>query len=180
MRSLNLIGGSISAWCYNEVLGHIPSRTLRRIFLGWYLGSLGNNTNVQMHCRFLHGRNVHLGNRVVVNFGTLLDGRRHEITIGSNVSIGPKATVLTLGHDPASADFSDKGGAVVIKDHAWLAYGSIVLPGTTIGEGAIVAAGTVVSKDVEPYNIMAGNPARCIGQRPNDLHYELDYRPFLI
>lgn len=180
MRGLNRIGGPIVAWYYNDLLGHIPSHTIRRIFLGWYLGSMGNYTNVQMHCRFLHGRNVHIGNRVVVNFGTLLDGRRHEIKIGNNVSIGPKATVLTLGHDPASAYFSDKGGAVAIEDHVWLAYGSIILPGTTIGKGAIVAAGAVVSKDVEPYSIMAGNPARCIGQRPDDLNYELDYRPFLI
>jgi maltose O-acetyltransferase len=58
-----------------------------------------------------------------------------------------------------------------------VATGAIVLPGVTVGEGAVVAAGAVVSRDVEPFTIVAGTPARPIAQRTRTLDYELDFRP---
>jgi acetyltransferase-like isoleucine patch superfamily enzyme len=139
---------------------------------------------VQMGCRFLNGRKVFLGERNVINFGCLLDGRKFSIRTGSNVSIGPEATILTLGHDPRSATFEDRGGDVVIGDRVWIGYRAIILPGVTIGEGAVVRAGAVVTKNVEPYTIVAGNPDRAVGRRKqvsgtNDFAYELKYRPWL-
>jgi len=113
----------------------------------------------------LNGRKVFLGERNVINFGCLFDGRKFCIRTGSNVSIGPEATILTLGHDPRSATFEDRGGDVVIGDRAWIGYRAIVLPGVCIGEGAVIGAGAVVAKDVEPYAIVVGNPARKIGER---------------
>jgi maltose O-acetyltransferase len=159
-----------------------------------------------MGCRFLNGRKVFLGERNVVNFGCLFDGRKFSIRTGSNVSIGPEATILTLGHDPRSATFEDRGGDVMIGDRVWIGYRAIVLPGVCIGEGAVIGAGAVVAKDVEPYAIVVGNPARKIGERIfgkteklksesgnlNDTSlevrgfehwgfgYELDYRPWLV
>ncbi|MEL7355047.1 MAG: DapH/DapD/GlmU-related protein [Cyanobacteria bacterium J06560_6] len=127
----------------------------------------------------MNGRKIFLGDRNVINFGCLLDGRHYPIHIGSDVSIGPKASLLTLSHDPQSSTFADKGGEIVIGDRAWIAYRAIILPGVTIGEGAVVGAGSVVTKDVEPYTIVAGNPARIIKKRTNKLTYELNYRPFL-
>ena len=135
---------------------------------------------VQMGCRFLNGRKVFLGERNVINFGCLLDGRKFSIRTGRNVSIGPEATILTLGHDPRSATFEDRGGDVVIGDRVWIGYRAIILPGVTIGEGAVVGSGAVISKNVDPYAIVAGNPARKIGERPKDLVYECDYRPWLL
>jgi maltose O-acetyltransferase len=95
------------------------------------------------------------------------------------VSIGPEASILTLGHDPQSPDFADRGGAVTIGDRAWIGFRALVLPGVTIGEGAVIAAGAVVTKDVPPYTIVGGNPAREIGQRTDQLEYRLAYRPWL-
>ena len=132
-----------------------------------------------MGCRFLNGRKVYLGDRNVINFGCLLDGRHYTIKTGNDVSIGPEATILTLGHDPQSPTFADRGGDVIIGDRAWIAYRAIILPGIKIGEGAIVGAGSVVTKNVEPYTIVAGNPAKVIGRRNPDLTYHLNYRPFL-
>ena len=109
----------------------------------------------------------------------MLDGRRYKIITGSDVSIGPEATILTLGHDPQSPDFADQGGDVIIGDHVWIAYRAIILPGVRIGDGAVVAAGAVVSKDVEPYTIVAGVPARQVGERSRDLRYQLHFKPFL-
>jgi len=138
---------------------------------------MGSKTGVQMGCRFLNGRKVHLGERNVINFGCLMDGRKYQIRTGSDVSIGPEASILTLGHDPQSPDFSDRGGDVVIGDRVWIGYRAIILPGVTIGEGAVIGAAAVVTKDVTPFSIMAGNPARKIGERNQDLAYQLIYDP---
>lgn len=173
------MAGSIIALAYNSFVGRLPSRTMRHLFLRLWLGRLGERTGVQRGTRFLNGRKVHLGNRNVINFGTLIDGRRFTVTTGSDVSIGPEATILTLGHDPQSPTFADKGGDVTIGDRVWIAYRAVILPGVSIGEGAVVAAGAVVSRDVAPYTIVAGNPAQPVGTRSRDLAYRLDYSPWL-
>jgi maltose O-acetyltransferase len=182
--------GGILAYFYNNWLGKFPSRRAREIYLKGWLGRLGAKTGVQMGCRFLNGRKIFLGERNVINFGCLFDGRKFQIRTGCNVSIGPEATIMTLGHDPRSPVFADRGGDVVIGDRVWIGYRAIVLPGVTIGEGAVVGAGTLVTKDVEPYAIVAGNPARKVGERAIDgressverrgFEYELDYRPWLV
>lgn len=170
-------------------------------YLKVYLAQVGQGTSLQMGCRLLNGRKVYLGDRMiqyicqltfkitkipticdrnVINFGCLFDGRHYQIKTGSDVSIGPEATILTLGHDPQSPDFADKGREVVIGDRVWIGYRAIILPGVTIGEGAVVGAGSVVTKDVEPYRIVAGNPARIIGHRESNLKYQLNYCPWLL
>jgi len=175
-----VLAGSLLAFLYNGLVGRLPSRCLRSAYLKLYLARFGRGTGVQMGCRFLNGRKVFLGDRNVINFDCLLDGRRHAIRVGNDVSIGPEASILTLGHDPQSPDFADKGGDVIIGDRAWICYRAIILPGVTIGEGAVVGAGAVVSRDVEPYTIVAGSPARQVGERCRDLVFVCDYRPLLI
>ena len=180
-----ILAGAVLSYGYNHWIGSFPSRRIREIYLSGWLGKLGVKSGVQMGCRFLNGRKVFLGERNVVNFGCIFDGRKFSIRTGSNVSIGPEATILTLGHDPRSAIFEDRGGDVVIGDRAWIGYRAIVLPGVSIGAAAVVGAGAVVTKNVEPYAIVAGNPAREIGLREQvdgvkEIHYELDYRPWLV
>jgi len=175
-----IYGGSLLRYTYNEIVGKIPFFNIRSAYLKAYLANIGSGTSIQLNCRFLNGRKVHLGDRNVINFGCLFDGRHYQIKTGSNVSIGPEATILTLGHDPQSAEFDDKGGDVMIGDRVWIAYRAIILPGVTIGEGAVVGAGAVVTKDVEPYTIVAGNPARSIKKRNHDLKYHLNYNPWLV
>lgn len=172
--------GSLLAFFYGGMIGKIPFHFIRDPFLNWYLGAYGAGASVQMGCRFLNGRKVYIGAGSVINFGCLLDGRVHEIRIGENVSLGPEASILTLGHDPRSPEFTNQGGDVQIGDRAWICYRAIILPGVTIGEGAVVGAGAVVTRDVESYSIVGGNPARKIGQRPASLSYELNYKPFLL
>ena len=172
--------GAILAWSYNDLFGRIPSRTLPHLFLRFWLRGLAPGAGVQMRCRFLNGRKVTLGSRTVINFGCQLDGRHYPIVTGSDVSIGPEASILSLGHDPQSGDFATKGGPVTIADHAWIGYRAIVMPGVTIGEGAVVAAGAVVTSDVAPYSIVGGNPARVIGVRSAELNYRLSFKPWLI
>lgn len=178
--SVKVLAGSLLSYSYNHCLGQLPSRTMRQVYLKAYLAEMGQGSSVQMGCRFLNGRKIFLGDRNVINFGCLLDGRHYSIRTGADVSIGPEATILTLGHDPQSPDFCDKGGDVIIGDRVWIAYRAIILPGVTIGEGAVVGAGSVVTRDVEPYTIVAGNPARVIKKRSSNLSYELSYNPWLL
>ncbi len=170
--------GEIIAYTYNHWLSCCPSRLVRNSFLRGWLRGFGRGTSVQMGCRFLV-RNISFGQRNVLNFGCVFDGRGYEIRTGSDVSIGPKATLLTLGHDPRSSTFGDRGGPIIVGNRAWICYGAIVLPNVTIGEGAVVGAGAVVSKDVPPFAIVAGNPAKVVGERSRNLTYELRYYPFL-
>lgn len=173
------IAGAMLGYLYHAWIGRFPSRWLRESYLKLTLGEWGKGSGIQLGCRFLNLRKVHLGKRNVINFGCLLDGRKFEIRIGDDVSIGPEAGILTLGHDPQSPNFEDRGGAVVIGDRVWIGYRAMILPGVTIGEGAVVGAGAVVTKDVEAYTIVGGNPAKKIGVRSEELSYELNFRPWL-
>ncbi len=175
-----VLAGSWFAYLYNDGIGKMPFRRLRRAYLYRYLGGMGNGATVQMRCRFLNARRIFLGDRTVINFGCLLDGRQHAIHIGADVSVGPEAAILTLGHDPQSPAFADRGAEVRIGDRVWIAYRAIIMPGVTIGEGAVVAAGAVVTRDVAPFTIVAGSPARQIGTRTSELDFRLHYSPFLL
>jgi len=179
LKARPVIGG-LAAYFYNGIIGKIPCRFIRDRWLKFYLPDFGAGTSVQMNCQFLNGRKVHFGKRNVINFGCLFDGRKFHIKTGDDVSIGPEAAILTLGHDPQTPDFANRGGDVIIGDRVWIAYRAIVLPGVTIGEGAVVGAGAVVTKNVEPYTIVAGNPARKIGERNRDLRYELNFTSWLL
>jgi acetyltransferase-like isoleucine patch superfamily enzyme len=177
---LRLLLGTLVAYAYNDWIGHFPSRSVRHAFLGQALRGFGEGSGVQLGCRFLNPRKVILGDRNVINSGCLFDGRKHNIVTGKDVSIGPEAAILTLGHDPQSPDFADRGGDVVIGERVWIGYRAIILPGVTIGDGAVVGAGAVVSRDIDSLAIVAGNPARKIGERDSNLTYSLAYQPWLI
>jgi len=174
------IAGNLLAWIYNSFLGRFPLHWIRRFYLRYYLGALGDGTSIQMGCRFLNGRKLFLGERNVINFGCLFDGRSYPIRTGHDVSIGPEAVILTLGHDPQSPVFADRGGEVQIGNHVWIAYRAIILPGIKIGNGAVVAAGAVVTKDVAPFEIVAGCPAKKVGERNPNLTYQLKCSPLLV
>ena len=88
-----------------------------------------------------------------------------EITIGANAVISEGAFICTASHDIGSATFELITKPIAIQDYAWVCARATVLMGTTIGEGGIVAAGAVVSRDVEPWTVVGGNPARFVKKR---------------
>ena len=120
-------------------------------------------------------RNITIGRGSVVGRRCLLDGRG-GLTLGRNVNVSSYSLMVTGSHDPYDADFAGYTAPIVIEDRAWIATGVQVLPGVTIGEGAVVAAGAVVTKDVEAFIIVGGIPARKLATRPGPLDYELSYR----
>lgn len=75
--------------------------------------------------------------------------------------IGPHVSLLTVNHDFDNL-WSLSGKPIILKKNAWIAAKATILPGVTVGEGAVVAAAAVVTKDVEPYTIVGGNPAKLI------------------
>lgn len=162
-----------------ELAGHVPFHSIRLLLYRSVLGiRIGKHSSVHRLCRFYRPRGVTIGEHCVINREVLLDGRA-GVRIGNNVSISEGAFILSLEHNPNSPAFASRGIEVSIGDHVFVGARATVLPGVTLGEGAVVAAGAVVTHDVEPFAIVAGVPARLIGQRRRDLEYTLNYRKFL-
>lgn len=108
------------------------------------------------------GKNLSLGKEVFLNAGCRFQDQG-GITIGNGVLIGHNVVLSTLNHDPAPARRAWLHPApIVIGDRVWIGSNATVLPGVTIGDGAIVAAGAVVTKDVAPNTVVAGVPARLL------------------
>ena len=109
-----------------------------------------------------YGRNTKIGKNVFINFDCIfLDFG--GITIEDNVLIAPKVSLLSEGH-PVSPQSRQSlvPGRIHIKENAWIGAGATILPGVTIGENAVVAAGAVVSKDVAANTVVGGIPAKFI------------------
>ena len=139
---------------------------------------IGKKTNIHRKCRIYHPTKLIIGSNTIINREILLDARK-GIIIGNNVSISEQTLILSLEHNPNSSEFASYGGTVTIDDYVFIGSRCIILPGINIGKGAVVAAGAVVTKNVEPYSIVGGVPANLISERTPELTYTLDYRKFL-
>lgn len=162
---------------WNTVVQHVPSRRLRRIWLRRLLTDGASDAFVGMHVTLMSRGSIHLGKRSAVNAWCILDGRGSTLRIGDDSDIGTHTHIWTLEHDPNDPVHGTRGAPVAIDDHVWIASRVTILPGVTIGRGAVVAAGAVVTQDVAPMAIVAGVPARVIGQRQNPLTYRLAFNP---
>lgn len=162
-----------------ELSGLVPSHWFRRAVYRHLLRvTIGAHTSVHRHCRMYQPQGICIGEHTVVNRNVLLDGRM-GLVIGNNVSISEGVAIFSLEHDPNSPTFAIRGGCVSIADRVFVGSRAIILPGVQVGEGAVVAAGAVVTHNVPPYTIVGGVPAKPIGQRTQDLTYTLSYRKFL-
>lgn len=163
-------------YLYNHIFNRIPSKRLRRFFARFYM-KIGKNTILRLHIELLHGskhkENVTIGNNCMINTGCVLDGRVYKTVIGNNVDIARETIIFNLEHDPHDDYHKTKGGDVIIEDYVWIGSRCMILPGVKIGKGAVVAAGSVVTKDVSSFTIVGGVPAKVIGQRKNDPKYTL-------
>jgi maltose O-acetyltransferase len=88
-----------------------------------------------------------------------------EVTIGNCVVINDGCHLLTGTHDIHTPHWELIAKPIVVEDYAWIAMGATLLPGVTIGRGSVVGAAAVVTKSVEPLTVVAGNPARRVGER---------------
>jgi acetyltransferase-like isoleucine patch superfamily enzyme len=122
---------------------------------------------------------ITVGAGSIIGNDVILDGRE-GIHIGENVNFSSEVAIWTLQHDHVCPDFGTKGGPVTIGDRTWVSFRATILPDVTIGEGVVVAAGAVVTRDVQPYAIVGGIPARVIGYRERNLTYNWTENPRLI
>ena len=156
-----------------DTIGRLPGHEVRRFFYRQLGFSIPRDSHVYGRLEVREPNSISIANHVSIGHDAILDGRG-GITIGENVNISSEVAIWTMQHDPQSPTFATISEPVVIERYAWLSFRSIILPGVRIGEGAVVAAGAVVTKDVPPFSIVAGVPAKVIGTRTHDLQYVLD------
>ncbi len=168
----------------NHLITYVPSHTARYWWYRRVLGmEIGEKSAVLMGVHFyVRGRHrpdrpgITIGTQSIVHWQCCLDGRG-GLRIGDNVTVSQGVWLLTGGHDVHDPHFPLKRAPIDIGDRVFLGPRALVLRGVTIGDGAVVAAGAVVTKDVAPYTIVGCVPAQGIGTRTRDLRYQVEYRP---
>ncbi len=153
-------------WC-----GLIPSMHIRRaVYRRFFHMQIAATAVIWGGAEIRDPDRITVGEHSVVGHAAILDGRC-GIQIGANVNLSAGVWIWTCQHDVQSSNFALDCGPVVIEDYAWVSCRTVILPNTTIGRGAVVAAGAVVTKDVPPFAIVGGVPAKVIGQRVQELSY---------
>jgi acetyltransferase-like isoleucine patch superfamily enzyme len=161
-------------------VGLIPSQHIRKfLYSRVFAMRLDPTAVIYGGAEIRSPRNICVGKHSIIGHRAILDGRA-GLCIGDNVSLGTGVWLWTLEHDPQSPEFATVGGSVIINDYVYIGCRVVILPHVEIGRGAVVAAGAVVTKDVPPFAIVGGVPAKVIGERTHDLRYELKwYQPCL-
>lgn len=132
--------------------------TIKKLF-----GTVGVDPSIEhnFHCDL--GYNIHVGDNFYAGYNcTILD--MAEVRVGDNCMIGPNVGIYTAGHsiEPKDRNKSGYGIPIIIGNDVWIGGSCIILAGVTIGDNSIVAAGSVVTKDVPANTIVAGNPAKIL------------------
>jgi len=180
LTEIRRVNAALVKYMTNYVVSHVPSYTLRyfwyRHVLGWDIGpgaAILMGQYIQMNGIRTSGRRVSIGSGTVINQKCLIY-TPSGLIIGSNVSISAEVALVTGSHDINDPDFISFYRPIVIDDYAWIGTRATILQGVTIGRGAVVMAGAVVTHDVEPFTVVGGVPARPITERRlRDLSYRL-------
>lgn len=155
-------------------VGRLPSHRARNAVYRAVGLRLHPTSSIHWRAEFYAPDCISIDEYTTIGDRVFLDGRS-GLTIGRRVNLGSQVTVWTRQHDIDAPDFAEVGGPVVVGDYAYIGSRAMILPGVTVGEGAVVAAGAVVTKDVAPYTLVGGVPARYIRDRNRDLDYKLGY-----
>lgn len=153
----------------------IPKRLIKRFnsednekiraeILSELFSEIGKGCHIEPPFRCEYGKNIYIGNNFYANFECLfLDV--NKIEIGSNVLLGPRVSIYTAGH-PIDVDVRNElleyGKPVKIEDNVWIGGSTVINPGVTIGRNSVIGSGSVVTKNVPPNTVAAGNPCRVI------------------
>jgi maltose O-acetyltransferase len=163
-----------------NALLQLPGHRFRiAVLRGLVRASVGDGCAIERGVRVMTRGGLRIGDGTNVNRDVLLDARG-GLTIGRRVNISPEVALLSAEHDPQSSTFAGRVGPIVIGDAVWIAQRAMVLPGTELGEGAVVAAGAVARGRIPARTIVAGNPALPIALRDPAAQETLErYRRFL-
>jgi acetyltransferase-like isoleucine patch superfamily enzyme len=156
-----------------RIVASVPSHSIRKMFFRLAGVKIGKGSVIHMWSGFFDPAGVEIGDDTIIGDHAFLDGRA-KLSIGDHVDIASSVMIYNSEHNLESGDFSAVDGPVKIGDYVFIGPRAIILPGVTVGRGAVVAAGAVVTKDVPDYAIVGGVPARVIGERKNkNLNYRL-------
>jgi acetyltransferase-like isoleucine patch superfamily enzyme len=154
-------------------VGAIPSHHIRRFFYRLSGMRIGQGSSIHMGTRFHNPENIVIGEDTIIGENAVLDGRE-RLLIGNHVALATEVMIYNAEHDIHQEHFNPRTEAVVIDDYVFIGPRAIILPGVHIGRGAVVAAGAVVTKDVPPFAIVGGVPAKVIGERKvKNLSYKI-------
>lgn len=147
---------------------------IRRIVLRYlYLTKVGHGVTIHGKVYIYDLRNLFIGNNTTINYGVVLDNRG-SLQIGENVNISHFVSIYTMGHNINSSRFETVKKRTVICDNSWIFPHCLIMPGVTIGEGAVILPGSVVTKSAEPNCVYGGNPAKLLGERKMAAEYILN------
>jgi maltose O-acetyltransferase len=151
---------------YNQTI--VDDVAERDALLQAHIGAVGENCEIRSPFYVDYGVNIYVGDRVFLNYNcVLLDVC--TIHIGSGTQVGPAVQIVTADHprDPADrAAGLEMGKPISIGENVWIGSQAVILPGVTIGDDAIVGAGSIVTRDVPPGITVVGNPARRVSPAP--------------
>ena len=156
-----------------EICGWIPFHSIRNNIYRLAGAKIGGGSTIHIGCRFYQPENISIGVDTSVGDRCFLDGRA-KLSIGSHTSIASQVLIYNSEHNINDEWFGANEQPVVIGDYVFIGPRAIILPGVHIGNGAVIAAGAVVSKDVSNGEIVGGVPAKKIADRQlRDYHYRL-------
>jgi maltose O-acetyltransferase len=150
-RRLGHLPGGLRYWCCRNLFAHC-----------------GRNVNIERRAFFGSAETISIGSNSGIGVGAKLGA---GVVIGENVLMGEDVLFLTQNHayKNAGQTIGSQGDlrieGIVIEDDVWIGSRAIILPGVVVGKGAVIGAGSVVTKNVEPYSVVAGNPARFVNLR---------------
>jgi acetyltransferase-like isoleucine patch superfamily enzyme len=162
----------------NRIVGAIPSHAARLFYyrraVGW---TIGDRSSIHHGLKIFGGRGrVTIGARSTMQMDCLIVGAgMDDLTIGNDVAIAYRVSLIIGSHDIFSPDFAGITGPIVIEDRVFIGTAAIILLGVTLGEGTVVTAGSVVTKSTPPYSIVRGNPAQVVGRRPRGQSYSAEH-----
>lgn len=177
------IKGSIRLHVFKT--GYIQSHHLRMFVYRYvYMAKIKRKCIIYYGAELRGAHQLHIDEGSIIGDKSVLDARRGGIFIGKYVRINSNVSLWTGSHDmndPYFRSTPDKRGPIHVGDRVWIGPNVTILHDVSIGEGAVIAAGAVVTKDVEPFTLVGGVPAKKIGERSRDLRYTcpVSYYPFL-
>lgn len=160
-----------------QIIMWVPCHPLRRLTCKVIMKNYDTSSSIRRNIDLRSPQRINIGKNCNINKKCVLDGR-NGLIIGNNVDIAQEVNIWTEQHDYNDANYKAIGAPVIIEDFVWLASRVTILPGVTIGRGAVVACGAVVTKDVPPLSIVGGIPAKIIGKREDNMNYKLGSRPW--
>jgi maltose O-acetyltransferase len=143
---------------------HIPLHSVRNFI--WRLAGIkiGRGSTLHTGVRVFDPKGITIGNDTIVGYACFIDGR-DKVAIGNHTDIASEVMIYSQEHDISSIDFVASSSPVTIGNYVFVGPRAIIMPGIKIGDGAIIAAGAVVTKDVDPFAVVGGVPAKFISER---------------